>query len=147
MDRSLDVTSLFKRLNKLRTTMMYAEMKTLGLTGPQMFVLRELFLGQPKTIGDLSKALELSNSTLTGIIDRLERDRLVERKRDEKDRRVIWIYITSLCEQLKKDRLDRVDAEFNEMLAQSFTQEQFTLVHDVLSKLIVHIEERLESTQ
>ncbi|MFC0216583.1 MarR family winged helix-turn-helix transcriptional regulator [Paenibacillus chartarius] len=139
-----DLNALFRRLNKLRNTMMFSDLKELGLTGPQILVLRELFVGQQRTIGELSKALELSNSTITGIVDRLERNGLVERKRDEKDRRVVFVSITPRCEQLKTERFAQMDAKMDEMLREAFTPEQFELLHDVLIKLISHLENQLE---
>jgi DNA-binding MarR family transcriptional regulator len=141
---SSDLMSLFIRLNKLRATMMYMEMKALGLTGPQLFLLRELFLEQPKTLGDLSKALELSNSTVTGIVDRLERNGLVTRTRDEKDRRVIWISTTEQCNLKTKERFQKIQTDLKAELESSFTPEQFALLRALLEKLIVHVENMLE---
>jgi MarR family transcriptional regulator, organic hydroperoxide resistance regulator len=141
-----DIMSLLIRMHKLRSTMLNKEIKRFGLTSPQLFVLRELFIEQPKTLGDLSKALDLSNSTITGIIDRLERDGLVERSRDEKDRRVIWISTTDECMSKKKERMDSSQQEMQEELMKVFTPEQFGLLSSLLEKLIVHVEKKLEGT-
>jgi DNA-binding MarR family transcriptional regulator len=142
-----DLRTLFVKLNKVRMTMLSTQMKALGLTGPQLFLLRELFLGEPRTIGDLSKALELSNSTVTGIVDRLERAGLVERHRDEKDRRVVWIRPTTSCLGMKSEWWDKWHAGFYEELQQSFTPEQFALLKDLLEKLIGYFERKLEEPQ
>ncbi|KIL40084.1 hypothetical protein SD70_16165 [Gordoniibacillus kamchatkensis] len=138
---------LFVKLNKVRMTMVYSELKALGITGPQLFVLRELFMGEPRTIGDLSRAVELSNSTVTGIVDRLERAKLVERHRDEKDRRVVWIRPTASCMHMKSELFDKFQADFYEELQQSFTPEQFALLKDMLEKLIEYLEKKLEGTK
>lgn len=142
-----DLRDLFVKLNKVRMTMLSTQIKSSGLTGPQLFILRELFLGEPRTIGELSKALELSNSTITGIVDRLERANLVERHRDEKDRRVVWIRPTVSCLSLKTEWYDKWQACFYEELQSTFSPEQFALLKDMLEKLIAHLEKKLEETQ
>jgi DNA-binding MarR family transcriptional regulator len=128
-------------------TMVYSELKAVGLTGPQLFILRELFTGEPRTIGDLSRAVELSNSTVTGIIDRLERANMVERHRDEKDRRVVWIRPTASCMLKKSEWFDNWHTEFYNELQNSFTPEQFALLKDILEKLITYLEKKLEETK
>lgn len=64
------------------------------LTGPQLTVLKLL-----ETIGDLSlsglsERIRAQNSTVTGIIDRMEREGLVTRERSKEDRRVVFIRLT-----------------------------------------------------
>lgn len=46
------------------------------------------------TLGDLAKDLHVSAPTVTGIIDRLERDGFVQRATDAKDRRVTNVTLT-----------------------------------------------------
>lgn len=142
-----DLIHLLIRINKLRTKLMLIEIKKIGLTGPQLFILRELFVEQPRTLSDLSKTLELSNSTVTGIVDRLERDGIVTRTRDVKDRRVIWISTTEHCDQKIKEHFKEIQSNLREELESTFTPEQFNLLCDVLQTLIVKVENMLEGKQ
>lgn len=50
-------------------------------------------LGKAK-ITTLSRRMGVSPPTITGIVDRLERNGYVERARDENDRRVVFVSIT-----------------------------------------------------
>ena len=55
------------------------------------------------TISDLSKSLGTALSTVTELVDRLTKRRFVRRKRDIKDRRVVWVNLTNTgLEILKK---------------------------------------------
>lgn len=45
----------------------------------------------PLTVGQLGRALGLSSAAVTGLVDRLERGGLVERARDEADRRKVRV--------------------------------------------------------
>ena len=64
------------------------------ITTPQLICLHEVFQHGPISIGALTKIVFLNNSTVTGIIDRLEKRDLVRRVRISKDRRQVHIEIT-----------------------------------------------------
>ena len=68
--------------------------KCYGLTVPQIVCLYEIYEHGIMTISTLSKKIYLSMSTLVGVIDRLEEKQFVNRTRDIKDRRIIYIDIT-----------------------------------------------------
>lgn len=64
------------------------------LTGPQLATLREAHnVGQP-SISALARAVHLSQPTVSGIVSRLERRGLVDRRRSEGDRRSVVIEVT-----------------------------------------------------
>jgi DNA-binding MarR family transcriptional regulator len=66
------------------------------LTLPQFDVLAELARADAGgfTFVELSRLLLVTSGNLTGIVDRLEQQRLVERRPDGKDRRVIRVALT-----------------------------------------------------
>jgi MarR family transcriptional regulator, organic hydroperoxide resistance regulator len=64
------------------------------LTGPQLTVLKVLEGLGDLSLSDLSERIRAQNSTVTGIIDRMEREGLVVRTRSTEDRRVIRIRLT-----------------------------------------------------
>jgi DNA-binding MarR family transcriptional regulator len=68
--------------------------KTIGVTGPQRLVIRIVsrFPGIPP--GVIAELLHVHPSTLTGILKRLERQGLIRRRRDPKDRRRSFIGVT-----------------------------------------------------
>jgi DNA-binding MarR family transcriptional regulator len=65
-----------------------------GLTGPQLVVVKMLEPVERISLSELSAQIRARNSTVTGIIDRMERERLVERQRSDEDRRVVHIALT-----------------------------------------------------
>jgi DNA-binding MarR family transcriptional regulator len=62
-----------------------------GLTGPQLTVLKLLETFGDLSLSSLSERIRAQNSTVTGIIDRMEREGLVRRERSTTDRRVVFI--------------------------------------------------------
>ncbi|MGB3367019.1 MAG: MarR family transcriptional regulator, partial [Acidaminobacteraceae bacterium] len=58
------------------------------ITPPQFNALLTLIEHDGLTIGELSNKMYLACSTVTDLLDRMERNELVVRVRDEKDRRI-----------------------------------------------------------
>ncbi|MDD5128020.1 MAG: MarR family transcriptional regulator, partial [Dehalococcoidales bacterium] len=65
-----------------------------GLTPPQYFVFNALWMGDGISIGELGERVALDGSTLTGVIDRMERSGYVERRDNPDDRRSLLLYLT-----------------------------------------------------
>jgi len=65
-----------------------------GLTGPQLVLLKAVGrIGEP-TAGELARRVSLSQGTVTGVLDRLERRGLILRMRCEADRRRVLVRLT-----------------------------------------------------
>ena len=64
-----------------------------GLTGPQLTVIKLLETFDNLSLSSLSERIRAQNSTVTGIIDRMERDGIVTRTRSEEDRRVVRVRV------------------------------------------------------
>lgn len=63
------------------------------ITPPQFEALQYLINEENITIGELSNRMYLACSTITDLIDRMEKNALVKRVKDEKDRRVVRIVV------------------------------------------------------
>jgi len=68
--------------------------RQVDLTGPQLTVLKMLEGLGDLSLSELSERIRAQNSTVTGIIDRMERESLVVRTRSTEDRRVVKIKLT-----------------------------------------------------
>jgi len=64
------------------------------ITIPQLVCLREIHDHGPVSLSALSRIVYVNSSTVTGIVDRLEKRELVRRRRMSKDRRQIHVEIT-----------------------------------------------------
>jgi len=74
--------------------------RTVGLTVPQLVVLKEVADADGLPIGRLARHVSLSQATVTTIVDRLEQRGLVERRRGSEDRRKVQLFITSTGSEL-----------------------------------------------
>ncbi len=73
------------------------------LTGPQLTVVKMLEQIGDLSLSELSEKIRAQNSTVTGIIDRMEREGLVTRERSKEDRRVVYIKLTAKGRELARE--------------------------------------------
>jgi DNA-binding MarR family transcriptional regulator len=81
----------------IRATDIYSQKlrKTVGLTTPQLLVLRAASLGDEISLGRIASELKLSQATVTNIVDRLEGRDLLTRDRSVDDKRRINVHLTA----------------------------------------------------
>lgn len=65
-----------------------------NITNSQFITLMVVFRAERCTMGQLAERLHVATPTVTGLIDRLTRLRLVRRTESEKDRRKVYIELT-----------------------------------------------------
>jgi len=66
-----------------------------GLTMPQLRIMFVLMEQDGATPGALAERFHVTPSTITGLTDRLARQRLISRREDRDDRRLVRIYLTT----------------------------------------------------
>lgn len=95
------ITEDCKRIARaMRMLMQYLDthsrqlLKSQDITVPQVMCLDELRERGPLAVAVLANAIHLSPSTTVGIIDRLEKKKLVKRTRGNVDRRSVFVEIT-----------------------------------------------------
>ena len=71
-----------------------------GLTGPQITALKVLEGFGNLSLSELGQRMSAKRSTITGIVDRMERDGLVRRRRSTTDRRVVHLEATARGAQI-----------------------------------------------
>jgi DNA-binding MarR family transcriptional regulator len=74
----------------------------LGITYPQYLVLLVLWEHDGLSVGDLGDRLYLDTGTLTPLLKRMERQKLVSRRRRGEDDRVVENWLTDSAKALKK---------------------------------------------
>ena len=105
-----------------------------GLTPPQYFVFNALWMGDGISVGELGERVSLDSSTLTGIIDRMEKSGYVERRPNPDDRRSVLVFLTAKARELGPRILEFAD-ELDVALRQPFSQEEMDTFERVLRAL------------
>lgn len=76
--------------------------QTVAIPQTQLFTIMALDDLGPSRLTDLKKKLQIAAPTVTGIIDRLEKQGYVTRTPDTQDRRAIYIHLTPKGDQIAK---------------------------------------------
>jgi DNA-binding MarR family transcriptional regulator len=84
--------------------------RTLGVTGPQRLVIRVVGQSPDATASEISDILGLHPSTLTGVLARLENQRLLQRRIDPADRRRVRFRLTPAGRRIDRERKGTVEA-------------------------------------
>lgn len=98
-----------------------------GLTIPQLAVLKEAARLGKVTSGALARAANLSQPTVTGILNRLEKRGLIKRVRGELDRRTVVIEITDSCREILRSAPSLLQERFQTQLASLESWEQLQI--------------------
>ncbi len=95
MERYTDVLITLRRIIRAIDMRSRRLMQQAGLTGPQLLVLQALGQCEEMTAGELAREVNLSQGTVTSILDRLEKRVLIERIRSHTDRRKVYVKLTA----------------------------------------------------
>lgn len=88
-----------------------------GLTPSQLLVLKEIERVKGITPGTISQALQFGQATVTNIIDKLEADGLVQRQRNDRDKRSILLSVTPRGVSALEAAPDLLQQDFREGFA------------------------------
>ena len=91
-------------------------------------------------IKTLCEKTSLDKSTLTGIIDRLERDGYIERKPSETDKRSTLISLTGKEKEFAKN-VQKVSNQMNEIFYKGFTDEEILQFDSMLARILENCKE------
>jgi DNA-binding MarR family transcriptional regulator len=111
-----------------------------NITVPQFTALQILINNGELTIGELSQKMALACSTITDLIDRMEKSELVARKKDKKDKRVVRIEVLSIGHEIVQKVLEK-RIEFLETKMSGLTDKEKANLNEGLESLYNAIKE------
>lgn len=110
------------------------------ITPPQFIALQWLDELGDMTIGDLSNRMYLAFSTTTDLIDRMEKNELVQRVRDTADRRVVRIHLLPEGEKIIREVIEKRQLYLVDIVS-DFEDEEIQQLSELLQKLYVRMNE------
>ena len=109
--------------------------KRVGLTGPQLMILQEVASAGEISVGEVAKTISLSQGTVTGILERMEKRALVIRRRSDADRRRVLVKATAAGMQLLETAPPLMQEAFVERFSSLQDWEQ-TMILSALQRLV-----------
>ena len=105
-----------------------------GLTAAQAGALFVLGARDGALIGEVAEALDLAPSAMTGLIDRMARAELVERRPDARDGRALRLHLTAKGLKARQEAKAGVEG-LNDHLTAGFTDDEIAVVARWLTSL------------
>lgn len=113
--------SLLVKLGNAVTYCRNKKMESLDLTSVQSDVLIDILRNPGITASEVKEHMQLSQSTVAGIIGRLESKELIGKAADEGDARKVSLYPAEEGKMLE-ERLKEIAAEIQQLLVEGMTE-------------------------
>ncbi len=144
MKNNAHIGPLIKLLNKEFELLHSEKARSIGLTPAQLFVLHYISSRSGESIchRDIEKQFELSHSTVSGIISRLEAKGFIVCQTDKNDRRFRYISLTRKagdCEEEMKKHIEM----YENQLTQGFSDKEKEMLISFIMRLLENVDVKL----
>ncbi len=126
-------------VNKIKKRMRKTSVRIMGfpINMSQLKVMSAFREGKQLTMGDLCKIANVKMPTMTEMVDKLEAEGFLKRKRDTKDRRVVKVIITAKGGKIHKELLNRRDDEIENLYGNLSTTDRDKLTRALRTVLSI----------
>jgi DNA-binding MarR family transcriptional regulator len=138
-DRLIEIMSKFNQALKSRIVGEYSQ-QGINATPTQTAILYLLEQTDERKISDFASLLEIKNSAMTGVIDRMEKAGLIIRKFDPADRRMILISITPKGREISS-KATSIILKMNTKIESGLKEQDIETCRKVLAHLYKKIKE------
>jgi DNA-binding MarR family transcriptional regulator len=104
-----------------------------NITGPQAMVMGILKKHGPMPMSAIAKQMGLTNSTVSGIVSRLEKMELVLRKHDDVDRRKVYVSLSENFNHSEFESCFNMHDFFTQMLFKATEEERIAVYEGMLT--------------
>ena len=130
----LTLGQLMGQVCRLTGDRMRVKMEKIGLHRGQGFVLMHLWHRDGMAQQEIADAKHVSPATVTNMLKRMERDGWIERRRDEKDERVVRAYLTAKAEAMREEAKASF-VEVDDEIAAALTDDERHVFRNLLGKV------------
>lgn len=145
-NKAIEIVKNLKGIMDLFGKAVKSEFKEKNLTSSQVMVIGILSHRKELKTSELSKELGLSNSTVSGILDRLEEKNLIERIRSEEDRRVIKVRVNKEFKTSMASKYMGVEEKITNIINKS-PNEEIDFILKGLENLRKMLEEEIKESK
>ena len=112
-----------------------------GAQGRIMYVLWE---NGTLSVSQVCKLTSLANSTMTVLLDQMEVRGLINRTRNERNRKQILVSLTDTARLYKKE-YDYISEKMNNLTYKGFSQEELMMYENMLIRIKKNLEDYIEN--
>ncbi|HUK57122.1 MAG TPA: MarR family transcriptional regulator [Nitrospiria bacterium] len=130
-----EIMQSLRRIFKAVQQYSEAVLKEFGVTGPQLWALRTIYIAGQLSMSELSRKMYLHMSTVSGVVDRLEEKGYVERVRGGSDRRVVNVSLTKAGKRIVQKGPEAAQGKLLHGL-ESLSRPQVLIIRSSLEKVV-----------
>lgn len=136
MDYQMTQAICFRLGKTMRKVNKYYDknLQTHNITFTQLFILAALLEKEPIRFKELADLVNIEGSTLSGIIDRMERKDLVQRREDHEDRRSLLLGLTDKAREIGPELLQTAHRLEDDLKAK-LSDGEYLLFLEILDKI------------
>ncbi len=139
-------TLIFLTSKSMEGAAEYEIKSKLGLTSSQWKVILALNLFDGLSQRELADKIYVDGSTLVPVIDKMEKNGLLERRPDPKDRRNNRIYLTKKSESIV-DSIVEIILQLRKMFYKGLSKDDLELMRPSLKKIIDNVDKFLNTSK
>lgn len=117
----------------------------MNLTYPQYLVLMVLWENNGLTVNQISEKLLLNTNTISPLLKRMEKLKLLKRNRSSEDERIVIVELTEKGKQLKTKALPIPKKLFAELVSKNINIDDMMKLKDILGELIGVLNDKTKS--
>lgn len=133
------VCFITNKVSKKMADKMNERLVLVGSTRAQWLVMYYLLRYGKMSQRDLGEKMDIKDSTVVRLIDRMEKDQFVERAKDVKDRRVTYVTLTEKGKKRIEELLP-IGEEMSKTFSANISEEEFEIFNKVLNKMAENAE-------
>ena len=132
--REMTVGQLLAQVCRITGHRVRGHMEKIGMHRGQGFALIHLWHKDGMPQRDLARSMHISPASVTNMLQRMERDGWIERRRDEADQRVVRVFAADKAMKMRVEAT-RVFREIEDELNSVYTPEEQATLKQLLMKL------------
>jgi MarR family transcriptional regulator, organic hydroperoxide resistance regulator len=138
LDESIEVVKLIQEVIFRMNRTIFKGFEDSGITLPQGMIIRNLNKCGRMKVSDLSYKLNLSNSTISGMLDRLEKLEIIIRTRSQDDKRVVYVSLLPKFAEMHKNFHKKADENIQSIMSKGTPEDVEKIVEglNILKKLL-----------
>lgn len=142
-DKYIQFSEMWSQIDSTAARYFYPRLEHIGLTRGQPKMLR--FLGENDGCRqkDIADRFYLRAASVSGILDTLEKDGLIERRRNPHSRRETLIFLTELGKK-KLSQVEKFYGELDDEVFDGFSEEEFKNLMDSLKQVLDAMKRKIE---
>lgn len=145
-NRNIEIMKVYRSVNERFRMLRRERFRHLNLTGAQGMMMGMIAHQGPIKMSELSQHMNLSTSTVSEMVNRLEKLDMVIRKRDENDRRIVRVELSETYQKKSSKECGHFE-KFASDLFSTATDEEIETILDGLNALDKLFESKIKSKE